>query len=226
MAPCLSFPEVYPNTWALQSQGESPGRSRKRKFAGNQIAVPKRCQAGWRVSESIPAGRTPSSAQPGAGALQPVSGGVQDESPSPLAWPAGSQAFPSLPMQPSPTRWRCYFASAWVQCGRPKHGIRCSPAVAAASFGHGVCWCRGDLQWGGGVSLLLSSLYFFMPILLQRTEPARRFGLLSLWLFFFLPPLCISGQCLAVRVTDKCNSPVLAGALGHGWTPTGPQGLL
>lgn len=63
--------------------------------------------------------------------------GVQNESPSALAQPA----FPHHPMQPSPTRWRCYFASAWVQpwrgcsVGRPECGVGGSPAWLQPALG-------------------------------------------------------------------------------------------
>lgn len=68
--------------------------------------------------------------------------GVQDESPSALARPA----FPRRPMQPSPTRWRCYFASAWVQ---PWGG--CS--VAAPSVALGVPRCGRSRLWARHVWL-------------------------------------------------------------------------
>jgi len=159
-------------TFALpETRGNLLLGAEKSSFSENQTAVPKRCRAGGRVSESIPACRTP------------------------LECPAGC--------------WGPAAGAGGCRMSTPLLGL--SPAPGAA--------LRRRHEPPAFLFL------FFTPILLWGMEPAPKFGLFISLSVFLSPPLCVSAQHSAVAVTDKCRSPILAEVLGHGWAPTGPEGL-
>ena len=176
------------------------------------------------MSESIPASRTSLSAQLGAGALQPVLGGCRMSPPLPWLGQPAARPFPASRCSPRPRDGGVTLPRRGCSVAAPSlpFGVRQpwpQPALGTACAAAGVT-CSEEETRASRFPLFI----LYAPLVTVNGTGSHIWAFISLAVFF-LPPLCISAQRSAVGVTDKCNSPVLAEVLGHGWAPTGPQGL-